>query len=71
MTFVTQSRSTPSSLAIEISAVVHHAMQAVSDYLIYRRTLRALAQLDDAMLADLGMHRSGIRAEARKAVYGV
>ncbi|KZY35960.1 hypothetical protein A3731_16395 [Roseovarius sp. HI0049] len=57
-------------LAIEISAAAHHLMQAAYDYLAYRATVRELSELDAATLADLGIHRSGIRAEARKAVYG-
>ena len=71
MNFAAYTRSTQNGLSIEISAKVHQMMQAFSDYMIFRDTMRKLAELDDASLADLGMHRSGIRAEARKAVYGV
>jgi len=70
MVFTAQ-QTRPSSLAIEISATVHHAVQAIQDYRAYRITLRELARLDDATLADLGLHRSGLRAEARRAIYGV
>ena len=57
-------------LAIEISAAAHHLMQAAYDYLAYRATVRELSELDAASLADLGIHRSGIRAKAREAIYG-
>ncbi|MEQ9261023.1 MAG: DUF1127 domain-containing protein [Roseovarius sp.] len=71
MTFMTQTRTAPSGLALEISAMMHHAMQAAMDYYLYRVTLRELRALDTAALTDLGLHRSGIRAAARKAVYGI
>ncbi|MDM8166354.1 DUF1127 domain-containing protein [Roseovarius sp.] len=45
-------------------------MQAAYDYLAYRATVRELSELDAATLADLGIHRSGIRAKAREAIYG-
>lgn len=71
MTFIAQTRAAPSGLALEISAGMHHAMQAAMDYYLYRVTLRELHALDDATLTDLGLHRSCIRAEARRAVYGI
>ena len=40
-------------------------MQAAYDYLAYRATVRELSELDAATLADLGIHRSGIRAARR------
>lgn len=65
-----ETRTTQSALALEISAFVHHLVQAAHDHRAYRQTLRELSRLDDAALADLGLHRSGIRAAAREAVYG-
>jgi uncharacterized protein YjiS (DUF1127 family) len=71
MAFANETRTTmPSGLALEISAGVHHLVQAVADYRAYRATLAELRRLDDRALADLGLHRSGIRATAHQAVYG-
>ena len=71
MAFNIATRTDQPGLALEISAAVHHLMLAIHDHRLYRTTVRELSRLDDATLADLGMHRSGIRAIARKAVYGV
>lgn len=71
MAFNTEARTARSSLALDISAAVHHFVQRLHDHHNYRTTVRELSQLDDATLADLGIHRSSIRAEARKAVYGL
>jgi len=71
MAFNTVTRTAPSALALEVSAFVHHAIQALNDYRLYRATVRELSRLDTATLADLGLSRSGIRAEALKAVYGI
>lgn len=71
MAQLSETRARQTGLAIEISAGVHHLVQAVHDYIAYRNTVRELSRLDNATLADLGIHRSGIRAEARKAVYGL
>ena len=71
MAFANDTRtSTPSGIALEISAAVHHAVQAIADYRAYRATLAELRRLDARALADLGLHRSGIRATAHQAVYG-
>ncbi len=70
MAYNTETRTAQSALALEISAAVHHLVQKLHDYADYRATIRELSRLDDATLADLGLHRSGIHAQARKAVYG-
>lgn len=44
---------------------------AVSDVLGLFRQRRALAQLDDARLADLGLTRSEAETEARRPVWDV
>lgn len=71
MAYQSETRAVQPGLAIEVSAAVHHMVQALHDAFAYRATVRELSRLDDATLADLGMHRSAIRAEARKAVYGL
>ncbi|WP_111732002.1 DUF1127 domain-containing protein [Roseovarius amoyensis] len=71
MVFNTESRTASSGLALEFSAAVHHLMQRLHDYKTYRKTVRELSKLDDRTLAELCIHRSGITAEARKAVYDV
>ncbi len=58
------------ALSLYISTAVHALVQRLSDYKAYRKTVSELSNLDSATLTDLGMHRSGIRAEASKAVYG-
>ncbi|WP_422029620.1 DUF1127 domain-containing protein [Roseovarius sp.] len=70
MAYTSEKSAAQTGLAIEISAAAHHLMQAAYDYLAYRATVRELSELDAATLADLGIHRSGIRAAAREAVYG-
>jgi len=70
MAHMSETRNTAAGLAIEISAATQHLVRAVQDYMSYRATIRALSELDDASLADFGLHRSGIRAAARRAVYG-
>lgn len=70
MTFAHDTRGGNAALALEISAAVNHFFLRIDDYRLYRRTLRLLRDLDDRALADLGLHRSGLRAEALKATYG-
>ncbi|MBU3259354.1 MULTISPECIES: DUF1127 domain-containing protein [Roseovarius] len=71
MTFANYTRATETGLGLEISAALHHLMQRFSDYRIYRATLNELQNLDDRSLADLGLHRSGLRSAALEAVYGI
>ncbi len=44
--------------------------KAVSDWLLYRRTLEELKALTRRELADLGLGASNIRAVAFESVYG-
>lgn len=71
MAYQNHTRTAQAGLALEISATVHRLIQAAHDRRAYRKTVRELSRLDDQTLADLGMHRSGIRAAAHKTVYGV
>lgn len=41
-----------------------------TDFRSYQATLAELKSLTDRQLADLGLGRSGLRAVARRAVYG-
>lgn len=70
MAFANETRSTSSSLALDLSAAVHHLVQRLADYRAYRSTLAELRALDDRSLADLGIHRSEIHRVAREAIYG-
>lgn len=70
MVHASDKRTTGTALSLELSAAVYHGVQALHDHLRYRATRRALARLDPDVLADLGLTRQGIRAAARKAVYG-
>lgn len=71
MTFTHDARASNAALALEISAAVSQFFQRIDDYRLYRKTLQTLRDLDDRTLADLGLHRSGLRAEALKATYGI
>jgi uncharacterized protein YjiS (DUF1127 family) len=70
MTFAHDTRGANAVLALEISSAVNHFFQRIDDYRLYRQTLRTLRDLDDRTLVDLGLHRSGLRAEALRATYG-
>lgn len=70
MTFANYSRATETGLGLELGAALNHLMQRVADYRIYRATLSELQGLSDRSLADLGLHRSGLRGIALHAVYG-
>lgn len=63
-------RAAQAGIGLEVSAAIHHAVQAIADYRAYRATLRELRRLDDQVLHDLGICPLNIRAEAAKAVYG-
>jgi len=70
MAYLTQIQTRNSALSIEFSATIYNAVQAILDYRDYRATVSSLSNLDNAALADLGLHRSEIKAKANQAVYG-
>ena len=70
MAFVTKTLPATSGLAVDFSAAIFHAFQRLQDRRAYRQTVRELANLSREELNDLGMNRTTIRSEARKAVYG-
>ncbi len=49
------------------AALFEIARERFNTYRRYRRTLNELAQLTDRELADLGLHRSGLKAVALEA----
>lgn len=49
------------------AALFETARERFHAYRRYRRTLNELAQLTDRELADLGLHRSGLKAVALEA----
>jgi len=71
MTFANYTRAAETGLGLDLASGLHHMMQRFADYRIYRKTLNELRGLDNRTLADLGIPRCGIRAEAISAVYGM
>ena len=71
MAYSNQTKAVQAGLSLEVSVVLHQLMQRVADYRAYRATVRELSRLSNGALTDLGIARSGIRAAARKAVYGL
>ncbi len=71
MSFATYTRAAETGLGLEFGAALHHLMQRLSDYRMYRKTLNELRSLDNKTLADLGIPRCSLRAEAIRAVYGM
>ncbi len=70
MAFAALNRTGLNALNIEISATVYRGLQRIEEYRAYRRTVAELSRLDARQLADLGLHRSGIRSVARETIYG-
>lgn len=70
MTFASYTQIGDKDLRLSLSSSLYRMMQRFQDYREYRRTIVALRDLNAAQLADLGLHRSGIIAAAREAVYG-
>lgn len=63
-------RSAVQAVGEDLSATAYAAVQQVSAYLMYRRTIRELQELSARDLSDLGLHRSEIKRVAQDAVYG-
>ncbi|MCB1343506.1 MAG: DUF1127 domain-containing protein [Pseudooceanicola sp.] len=58
------------TLGDRVSALVATARAAYARHRVYRQTVSELVGLSDRDLADLGLHRSHIRAIAREHAYG-
>ena len=71
MAFATDTRRAAAHhLSEDLSVAVYAAMQRITNYRAYRRTIRELSELSSHDLADLGLHRSEIRRVAHESVYG-
>ncbi len=70
MAFANNPNHASHGLHTDFSAAVYTAMQSVSNYRAYRRTVSELSKLGRTELADLGLHRSEIRRVATEVVYG-
>ena len=70
MAFANNTARAGKGLNVDLSAAVYTAMQSVSDFRAYRRTVKELSNLGSSELADLGLHRSEIRRVATEVVYG-
>lgn len=70
MSMVSGSQSSPLGLGARLSEVFGAFGEAYRAWRVYRRTVAELNGLDARDLADLGLHRSGIRAVALEAAYG-
>lgn len=63
-------RNNASALSGGFSTAIHAMVQRISDYRMYRRTIKELSALSSHDLADLGISRSEIPYLARNSVYG-
>lgn len=70
MSMVSESPSSTLTLSARLGEVFGGLGEAYRAWRIYRRTMAELRGLSARDLADLGLHRSGIRAAALQAVYG-
>ncbi|MFT6605007.1 MAG: hypothetical protein ACJA2X_000183 [Halocynthiibacter sp.] len=70
MAYVHSVRTADAGITDRISAVFKDLGERYSQYATYRKTLRELGELSNRELADLGIHRSSLRAIAIEAAYG-
>lgn len=70
MSMVSGNQSSTLTLSARLAEVFDGLGEAYRAWRIYRRTLAELRGLGPRALADLGLHRSGIRAAALEAAYG-
>ncbi len=70
MTFAPIYRSGNNALKLTVSTGLYHLIQRFEDYRNFRHTVAELRDLNDAQLADMGLHRSEIRRVATEVVYG-
>jgi uncharacterized protein YjiS (DUF1127 family) len=70
MTFAPIHRTGNSALKLTISTGIYHMIQRFEDYRNFHNTVGELRDLNDAQLADMGLHRSEIKRVAHDAVYG-
>ncbi|MGH1329880.1 MAG: DUF1127 domain-containing protein [Paracoccaceae bacterium] len=70
MAYVHSVRTADAGIADRISAIFKDLSERLAQYATYRKTLRELGELSNRDLADLGLHRSSLRAVAMEAAYG-
>ncbi|MFQ6549498.1 DUF1127 domain-containing protein [Aestuariibius sp. 2305UL40-4] len=70
MAYAHTSRGASHGFAARFAAAKTDLRARWDAYRIYRRTFDELARLNDRDLADLGLHRSAIKAIALEAAYG-
>ncbi|MBC7141052.1 MAG: DUF1127 domain-containing protein [Rhodobacteraceae bacterium] len=70
MAYVTGIRGIEIGLAERAAAFVNGLRDNRRRYGVYRQTVNELKALSERDLADLGIHRSSIRAIAMEAAYG-
>lgn len=70
MAYVNDIRSADAGLFDRIAAATKALGARYAQHRVYRQTLDELATLSNRELADLGLHRSQLRAIAHEAAYG-
>jgi uncharacterized protein YjiS (DUF1127 family) len=68
MAFLTDTIHAP--VADRLTATIATLIADFKNYRLYRKTVSELQRLTNDELIDLGLHRAGIKASAREAVYG-
>lgn len=72
MAYTTQTSNAVDSVSLteRLAALRLRFVEAQEKRATYRRTMRELSDLSNRELADLGLHRSGIRRVALESAYG-
>ena len=70
MSYVSTQDTSHSTLFQTVLSKLGGIKSQISQRRSYRQTIRALSQLSDHELADLGMNRHSVHSDAWQAVYG-
>jgi uncharacterized protein YjiS (DUF1127 family) len=57
-------------LSPDMAGIFDYMLSAAGTWLTYRKLIRQIRNLDDQLLADIGIARGEITAVCRKAAYG-